>query len=69
MTIKSILNLVTIVFLFSTNTSWSQTYGKNGMVVCDNEIASKVGVEILKKGGNAIDASIATALALAVTHP
>ena len=69
MIIKSILNLVTIVFLFSTNTSWSQTYGKNGMVVCDNEIASKVGVEILKKGGNAIDASIATALALAVTHP
>ena len=47
----------------------AQTYGKNGMVVSDNVIASEVGISILKKGGNAIDASIATAFALAVTHP
>jgi len=39
------------------------------MVVSDNTIASQVGIDILKKGGNAIDASIATAFALAVTHP
>ncbi len=61
--------LITIIIIFSVNISWSQTYGKNGMVVCDNEIASEVGIGILKRGGNAIDASIATALALAVTHP
>ena len=47
----------------------AQTYGQNGMVVTSNEVASKVGIEILKKGGNAIDASVATAFALAVTHP
>ncbi|WP_373496043.1 gamma-glutamyltransferase [Aquiflexum sp.] len=47
----------------------AQTYGKNGMVVSDNILASEVGIAILKKGGNAIDASIATAFALAVTHP
>lgn len=39
------------------------------MVVSDNLMASEVGIDILKKGGNAIDASIATAFALAVTHP
>ena len=47
----------------------AQTYGQNGMVVSSNEVASKVGIDILKKGGNAIDASVATAFALAVTHP
>jgi len=51
------------------NNCFSQTYGQHGMVVSDNEIASQVGIDILKKGGNAIDASIATAFALEVTHP
>jgi gamma-glutamyltranspeptidase/glutathione hydrolase len=49
--------------------SIGQSYGKNGMVVSDNSIASQVGIDILKKGGNSIDASVATAFALAVTHP
>lgn len=49
--------------------SFAQVYGQNGMVVSSNVLASRIGVDILKKGGNAIDASIATAFALAVTHP
>jgi len=39
------------------------------MVVSAREEASKIGVEILKKGGNAFDAMVATELALAVAYP
>lgn len=42
---------------------------RHGLVVSQNEIASRVGADVLKEGGKAIDAAIATAFALAVTHP
>ncbi len=43
--------------------------GKNGMIVSASKIASEVGIQILKKGGNAIDAAVAVGFALAVTYP
>ena len=42
---------------------------KDGMVVCTSAPACDAGAGVLAKGGNAVDAAVATAFALAVTHP
>jgi gamma-glutamyltranspeptidase / glutathione hydrolase len=43
--------------------------GKHGMVVCVSPEAAEVGVAIMKQGGNAVDAAVSVAFAMAVTYP
>src|SRR5262245_13089735 len=42
---------------------------RHGMVVAQEARAARIGVEVLEKGGNAVDAAVAVGFALAVTYP
>jgi gamma-glutamyltranspeptidase/glutathione hydrolase len=69
MKLIKLLFLTLLFVLPKANDVKGQTYAQNGIVASSSKLASEVGVDILKKGGNSIDASVATAFALAVTHP
>ena len=62
------LILLLIILCFSCDSNKNEGY-KNGIVVSAKIEASKAGIDILKQGGNAFDAMIATDLALSVVYP
>ncbi|RPA34088.1 gamma-glutamyltransferase [Shewanella frigidimarina] len=55
--------------IFSEMATAQPIYAKHGMVSSQEALASQIGVDILKQGGNAVDAAVAVAYALAVTLP
>src|SRR5438477_2942612 len=66
---RLIVAVTAIVCAIAHTASGAPVGGEHGMVVTPHQLATKVGVDVLKRGGNAVDAAVAVGYALAVVYP
>src|SRR5436305_13492247 len=67
--LRTVALVAALISLPAVSASLAPVAAQNGMVVTAQHYATKVGVDVLKKGGNAIDAAVAVGYALAVVYP
>src|SRR5258708_10129890 len=66
---RTFVVLLAVILAVPIHAARQPVRARHGMVVAMEAIATDVGVSVLHKGGNAVDAAVAVGFALAVTHP